>query len=237
MTVKQLYLKLLGRQRTSIRGSRELLYLELLFQELSEAGVNNFTPKPFGAAANSSLLYVYVRLCKELQPNLVVELGAGETTRLGSALMDVSKIKNLVAYEQDEFWANRIQQFAPSANVIHSKLSDDDDQRYVNFTHNSFDLLIIDGPVKTQGRGRHGAIKYINETQKTDFTVVIDDIQRNSEWQLAKKIFDLLNQKHNAKIEIIEATKAQAIITVGSHTDIPRLGSLSTPNYPVRSIN
>ena len=58
---------------------------------------------------------------------------------------------------------------------------------------NDYDLILVDGPGGWLGRS--GFLKYL-DVFNTDVSIIIDDIQRDQEFLLIKKLSEKLQRKH-----------------------------------------
>ena len=77
---------------------------------------------PVGGAATYSLFYLLIRIAKELPVKNVLELGAGETTRLLDALRTNGVLRaECTTLEHDAGWAARVGELV-SHNIVHTRL-------------------------------------------------------------------------------------------------------------------
>lgn len=135
----------------------------------------------------------------------VVECGSGLST-LYSAKACMEQGANLVSFENDGEWANRIRGklqnlgLDKNADVVHAELEewnfggeaylwyDEAVVRDCLSARSKVDLLVIDGPPKDTGHhARYPAIPAIREFLHDRYAIILDDIEREMERAIVKR--------------------------------------------------
>ena len=214
--------------RFPLLHSMESVYQRLVQRDLAKLGIEDDF-YPVAGAANYGLLYLIVRLAKELPLKQVVELGAGESTRLLDALARNGTLSaKIVTIEHNDEWAARIE-----GNVRHDVICTGLMERAfdgVSFRGYDFsavplpgniELLIVDGPPASTEQNRFarlGAVDLLALLNSEAFVVVLDDTERSGEMLLIDKIESELHRrgKKFAKGQII-SSKRQTIFAGGAY--------------------
>lgn len=182
---------------------------------------------PIKAAADYSLLCILYIILEYFNPQNILELGLGQTSKLTSQYaQNKNKKATVQIIEHDKEWINFFsQQFNTSKNVTVNHLgletfnyNNSINDKYKNLSditkNNKYNLIIIDGPI---GGGkkypRTNIINLIPQNLAEDFIIILDDAQREGETNTANLIFDSLNQ-NNIKYfsQKRQASKKQLII-------------------------
>lgn len=199
----------------------EALHAETIFQGIFNQQCLNFRVQndfyPVGAAASYSLMYLLMRIIKELPIRKIVELGSGQTTIL------IDRIKEPgcchTAYEQNALWAN----------ILRARLSDCDFRErdlvltkhsgvsyhgYQDLETQPFDLLLVDGPNGTDAFSRYTCMPLIEANIGREFIVVFDDASRSGEQDTIRHLADYLSKnKVEFKLNYLSGRTTQAVIT------------------------
>jgi len=195
----------------------------LFLRELRAIGLEDVY-HPVKGAANYSLLYVVIRIVRELGPKSILELGAGETTRLLSALIDKGLTHNVDTIEGSEYWANRISNAATNVNVIHAPLSERrfEGLSFVGYDlkeieQKRYDLIIIDGPNGTAGVSRASGLEVAAKCLSPEFIIVIDDAERLGERRMMRCLLRLLKVRGlNVKRQTTRSINWQIVVATSS---------------------
>jgi len=208
---------LAGSAVASSLHAKELLYQQLFAWLCERNGVEKRF-HPVRSAANHSLLWLLGRIVEENAVRNVIELGAGQTTRLLDALCRPRDIP-LLTLEDDAFWAEEIgrgvehevrrvplvpTRLGGPATRGHDLSSLPDDAR--------FDLVVVDGPRGTRRDSRAGALDLLDAHLATDFIVVFDDAERLGERDTIDRCRKLLRARCSPVHEIeVAALKRQVV--------------------------
>lgn len=178
--------------------SMEAVYQRLVERELVKLNIND-TFYPVAGAASYSLFYLLIRSAQELPIASVLELGAGESSKLLDALAKQGILDaTITTLEHDARWAELV-----SAAVSHpivttslTSLSGYDLAPVKNLQ--GINLLLIDGPPassESTAFARVGAVDLIDVLDNDNFLIIIDDAHRIGEMLLADKIETALTDR------------------------------------------
>jgi hypothetical protein len=197
---------------------RELQYLALLERTLRHLQIDE-PFYPVRGAANSSYLYVLVRLLTELSIDRVLELGAGESTVLLDRLAQRRPFAR-VTLEDDPQWRERI-----AARVADPpRLAPLTRRPVAGYTVTAYDpavlageapfqLLLVDGPRGSPRRSRWGCLELMAQHLDTEFVIVIDDAERRGELDTIRAVLDLLADRGCAvSHRFVHAAQSQCVI-------------------------
>lgn len=160
-------------------------------------------------AVGYNFMYVLYRVLNETNPESILELGAGQTTKL---IMDYKKYqKNTkhITIEQDDSWKAQLQKMFEDdlefIKVLPLKVVDFKGakvNRYDYFKETlekeQFDLILIDGPWGSQGYERIDILDILPNCLTSSFIIIIDDCQSDA----AKATMKLLQEKlYNSGID------------------------------------
>ena len=163
---------------------------------------------PSGYAANYTFLYVLFRILDDIQPQAVLELGAGQTTRMTAQYVAYGNPKAMLTLvEHDPAWLSRVQARLPEH--AHIRILTPAVEPYTVegcrgiWYHNlpqqlesaRFDLMVIDGPVGTPQYSRAGFLDLIPQHLADTFVIVMDDCHRSGERQTVARLRCLLNAR------------------------------------------
>ena len=204
----------------------EIVYRELLLQELARANVpDRFYP--VGGAANHSLLYVIARIMNELDVRNVVELGAGETTILLDRMRRATGRDCMIrTVEHDASWVDRIRSQVEHSVVyapLRPAVADGVTISYYDAEPGMFgagvDLAIIDGPSASNPGERNrrlGAFDLLKNNLASDFVLVIDDWERSGEMRLACMFESYFKgRKVDYAANTLRADRSQVVFAAG----------------------
>lgn len=199
----------------------EALHSEAIFQGLFNQQCLNYGIRndfyPVGAAATYSLMYLLVRIIKELPIEKVVELGSGQSTVLIDRLKE--KSCSHTAYENNSMWANVLRGRLSSCDYRERFLVPKLDygisyQGYENIEIAPFDLLLVDGPSGTDKFSRFTCMPLIEANIGREFIIVFDDALRTGEQDTIQHAATLLSKnKVDFKLNYLSGRNTHAIIT------------------------
>lgn len=169
-------------------------------------------------ASNYTFMYVLFRILDEAKPQNILELGLGQTTLMTTQYTNHFEDCKLQVIENDQSW---IDVFSKKLNLTDKiKITQCDTElfaydetenlRYKNLkdivNNEKFDLIIIDGPTGFIGTySKENLLKYPrtniwnlieNDNLADNFTIVLDDYDREGEQNTGRHIFELLDEKN-----------------------------------------
>jgi hypothetical protein len=208
--------------------SMEPIYQNLVQRDLRVLGIGDDF-YPVAGAASYSLFYLLIRIAKELPVKSVLELGAGETTRLLHTLANHGVLTaKCITLEHNKEWAARISQTVPH-DIITTRLIERtmDGINYQGYDFsplnlpNDIELLVVDGPpASTEGNtfARLGAVDLVERLSPNDFILILDDTHRSGEMLLIEKIeYALRRRRINFSKGQIITSKRQTIFAGGAY--------------------
>jgi hypothetical protein len=183
----------------------EAVYQNLVRRDLAKLGIEDDF-YPVAGAANYGLLYLLVRFAKEFPIKEILELGAGETTRLLNALTKSGALSaTVVSLEHNSDWATRIGG-SVRHEIVGTRLIERSidgvgflgyDFSAVNLPSN-VELLIVDGPpasTEENSFARLGAVDLVETLNAEAFIIVLDDTERKGEMLLVDKMEAALGRR------------------------------------------
>lgn len=153
-------------------------------------------------AANYSFLYILFRVLDEIQPNSILEMGLGQTTKVTS---QYAKYRNSIldVIEHDQNWIDVYsKKLVASSNFNIHKLNlmpfeynNSKNDKYANLDNvvsdKTYDLIIIDGPFGFDRLyPRTNILDLIPNNLSSDFVIILDDAEREGEINTANLIFN-----------------------------------------------
>lgn len=202
------------------RHAREGVYAHLLDRALAAAKLD-VRLFPAKRAGNHSLLYLVCRIVDTFAPGAVLELGAGETTRLLAAFQRASHT-HVVTLESDPEWARRVAR-AAGTEVTASPLV----ERVVRghgtrgydpgaIEGRRFEMVVVDGPVGERTRSRWGTLEVLDRHLADEFVVVFDDVHRKGEIDTVLEAWRLFGEKGiEVEAGLTRAAKWQLVMATG----------------------
>lgn len=149
---------------------------------------------PVGGAAGPLLMYLLIRFLTEFPLQRILELGAGQSTRVLDAWSKASG-GSLVSFEHDASWAESVRAMltSPRAKLLCLPLVESMSPYgplnwYASppngeLPENGFDLVIVDGPVGAHSLSRAGIVERIPDWMRPDWLLLWDDLDRPSDLQ------------------------------------------------------
>lgn len=202
----------------------EVIYRDLFVRDLAKLGLEDIY-YPVSSASNYSLMYLILRTYMELPATRILEVGAGQSTRLLDALNRKFKKAEIVTLDHDATWADMLSNDVKH-KVIHTPLTSQTiGGQTVQFhdlsvlaKHKPFNMIIVDGPIGTPRYSRLGLLSLIqNHMDHTNFIAIMDDAERPGEMQtlaLCRKW--LTQEKIVADENEIKAAKHQRLFMAGT---------------------
>jgi predicted O-methyltransferase YrrM len=210
---------------TQTQSAMEVIYKDLFTRDLERHGdVDDFYA--VGSAANYGLLYLIQRIARELKPATIVELGAGQSTRLIDRINRRAETPaTITTVEHDPHWAGligaQVQHKLTVVPLVKSRIAGHEIDGYdlSSVTATAINLLIIDGPI-AKGHGtrfnRWGALPLI-ERLADDFVVIVDDAERPGDRDHGRAIIRRLRSAgRELHVGGVTSNKRQIVIAGGA---------------------
>ncbi len=161
-------------------------------------------------AGNYSFFYLLNRILKDFQPENILELGLGESTKFISTYVNnyLPNAHHHIA-EHDPVWidffSNNFQLSSRSEikeiELEKGVLEKNEYYRYKDFTNQfsaNYDFILIDGPFGCNPVSRYDVIGYIHEHEFSgNFVILLDDTNRAGEQNTLATILHLLRKKRS----------------------------------------
>jgi hypothetical protein len=190
---------------TGASRTQELLFQNLLHQNAEAAGIKLRGIYPVGGAANYSLLYLVFRSLSELPVSSVLDIGAGQTSMLLSAMADAFPHKALTLESNDQ-WVKIV-----GPKIRHELLVSElgVDGEYREQPAEKYDMVIVDGPAGTMRNSRKSSLATLQKCLAEEFLVIFDDAERRGEQDT---ILDFCQGHPEARTKYVMSTKAQCLV-------------------------
>jgi hypothetical protein len=218
--------KLLDIYRWEMLPRLEALHAEQVYQGIFAHQCTRFGVRevfyPVGAAASFSLMYLLTRILTELPVRRIVELGSGESTVLIDRLRKADDGMHL-AYDQSEFWVQRVAARAPGCQVRHAPIVAKSFEGvsfsgYYGLEPVDFDLLLVDGPNGTDRVSRYDCVPLVAANRAAEFVIIVDDASRPGETETIAALTAVLQRRGVAhKLNYISGRTTQAVITTAGY--------------------
>ena len=181
-------------------------YLESLYQGnyLSLAGHAEWLKdvplaSPTGGTASFSLLYILLSILVDKGPAKILELGAGQSTKLLAQYADAFG-RSVTVIDEDERWLSQVMYFSSRIIGIHGAL----EPRYVSgkkihwygssVPKERFNLVVVDGPMaykRMLAYNRLGILDWLPEILEEEFIIIVDDANRKGERLLVSEMLQI----------------------------------------------
>ena len=159
---------------------------------------------PGAGSADHKLLYVLGRALAEFRFRSILELGAGETTKILDAFARQTGHR-VTTLEHDADWVQRVRNrgLADTHMLLHCPLVTYEDKlaglyRWYDLTkvssalNDRFDLFVVDGPVGTRYFSRFGFARFFPTRRGDDWLLLWDDLDRVGDLQSFAALVDEL---------------------------------------------
>ncbi|HEX04373.1 MAG TPA: hypothetical protein ENH10_04365 [Bacteroidetes bacterium] len=194
LMITELIMRTADLQRRSVHDERQLQAMFGLYATLKpDAPI----PMLRSEAISADTALEYVRLIKQVRPNMVVELGCGVSTILAALQLRENGSGRVIALDDNEKLASKTRddllehQVLSLAEVRYAELKplkvEDETARWYN--PNQFadieriDMLLINGPRDLQDTGnRRPGLTYLSQRFSDDIVIIVDDGNR-SRWR------------------------------------------------------
>jgi hypothetical protein len=192
-------------QAHTTRPSMEIVYRDLFVRDIAKVGLDD-SYYPVGSAANYSLLYFITRCFLELPIHHAIEFGAGQSSVLMSQLNDrLKKEATITTVEHDMLWANivkaKVNHTVITADLVPKTIEGHKISHYGGEYFDSsalYDFVLVDGPPahkKETTFNRLGVLELIENNLADSFVIILDDMQREGEQELANIIHRKLQER------------------------------------------
>lgn len=217
---------LFGRRKASFRArpALEAVYQTIFMRDLARCGIEDDF-YPVGGAANYSLLYLVLRIFRELDPGSVLDIGAGQTSILWSRLFGPDRPDRVLTIEHDPEWAEHVGGRMGHEILVSPLKERREGERMVKTydwsairARGPFDVILCDGPPGVARWSRYGVISLVDETLPADFVIIMDDAERDGETQTVNAILgrlEAMGRRH--RLGKVRGQKVQAVIAGGAY--------------------
>lgn len=216
----------------------ELNYADLLHDSITQSSwLKDKSFSLFGWAANYSFIYTLYRILDKVNPQNILEMGLGQTTKLTSQYIAYKNPQaELDVCEHSQEWIDIYKTDLPTAKNIkinhfdleYFEYDGKQNDKYAGLTdfvgNKKFDIIIVDGPV---GGGKNLPRSNIldlvqNNNLAENFIIIFDDAERMGEKTTIAKTKELLKTKNieffsfernGIKRQHIITSKSKAYIT------------------------
>jgi len=175
--------------------AREVLAIDLLRRATDQItwAPEQLYPGAAGAA-DHKFLFVLLRALEEFGFRNVLEIGAGETTRVLDAYAGHSGAR-VTTVEHDAQWISRLSRggLTPSHQMVHGALKSFRDEVAGTYQwydleampepEEPYDLVLVDGPPGALRWSRFGAVPFLEKHRASEFLALWDDADRVGELQ------------------------------------------------------
>ena len=142
----------------------------------------------------------------------IIEFGSGLSTIIFKNVLDSLKIKDskLVSVDENEEWLQLLNAFVSQDTIVHAPLGEAANSWYgldaTGVSKIKYNLVVVDGPSawqKDRVSAREGALNFLltNELLADEFSIYLDDCNREGEKQIIKKWADQLGLKYTLVTE------------------------------------
>lgn len=184
---------------SSVQPDQEAIYMALFQRDIANVGIKDRF-YPLGGAANYSLLYLLARCIVELKPEIVLELGAGQTTLLLDDLRRAGAWSGRrITVEHQAEWIEELSRDGSGATsaFVHAPLVEQTaagrrvrGYDFAALEKTSVNLLLVDGPpafLREERFSRLCALQLVERLDRNGFVMIIDDAEREGETVLLEQ--------------------------------------------------
>ena len=182
-------------------------------------------------AGNYSFFYVLHRILSDYQPNKILELGLGESTKVVSAYLENElHTSTHTVIEHNEEWVHAFHKkfkLSPKSNIevcpLQTKIINQHEvigyEGFDTKTTDDFDLYLIDGPFGSERFSRYDIISMVEKFEPDkEFIILFDDTNRPGEEETCQKIMSILKEKNIAHHSFkYEGNKASTVIASNAY--------------------
>ncbi len=235
--------RFLHRNRNIKRNTDELIWAEAFRASIRNSRWLNSGISPGRWAVGFQYCYIMYRVLDEMQPDMILELGTGQTTKMICDYLLWNKDDAHIAVEQDPDWVPYLEKIADTdrseilimpVELKHETINGKKVRvtRYDGFKeklldagkkyNRKYDFVSIDGPSTVVGQtgnvsARRDIMEIIPEYIADDFTIMLDDIDKKPNRVLAGEIADKLGKEKDIRYREYWGQKGVAVIAGGKH--------------------
>jgi predicted O-methyltransferase YrrM len=163
----------------------------------------------YHAAADFAMLFGLYRVLERFRPKSILELGAGESTRMIAQYTNTFADSTCLTIDHNPYWIELIKENFPlakdrhtckTAELVAQTFENQPIKVYKNLDEiakahaESYDLIIVDGGDSSDNFSRLSVLRCLDLLAPT-FTILIDDLDRNGEGHLLQ----LMNLYFNSR--------------------------------------
>lgn len=161
-------------------------------------------------AANYSMFYILNRIMAQYQPQNILELGLGETSKfINTYLRNYNEGEHTIV-EHDLKWAEFVEgdfSFGKDSKILHvpmtQKIVDNQEinvygQQLLDIVDSDkYDLYLIDGPIGSKQFSRYDIVDIAKQNIDVDdqFIMILDDNDRDGEIQTREELLKVLDEQ------------------------------------------
>ena len=181
---------------------------------------------PHGAAANYSFLYILFRILNDINPQNILELGMGQTSKLTSQYVSYKNTTaRLHLIEHDLTWVDIFRNEVELSDriaihvleMIQKKVHGYDSNIYldlhIQMKDQKFDVIINDGPHGSDHYSRAGILELLDHNLANKFVIISDDYNWRSVQETVSEVMQKLHQMQVPfEHTIYNGVKTQSVI-------------------------
>ena len=181
---------------------------------------------PHGAAANYSFLYILFRILNDINPQNILELGMGQTSKLTAQYIAYKNSKaRLHLVEHDLTWVDIFRNEVELSDrviiyvleMIQKKIQGYESNVYRDLPSRAndqkFDVIINDGPHGSEHYSRAGILDLLEHNLTNKFVIVSDDYNWKS---VQETVSEIMRRLHQMRIPfdhtVYNGVKTQSVI-------------------------
>lgn len=177
-------------------------------------------------AGNYSFFYILKRILIEIQPDSILELGLGESSKFISTLINKGIVNSThLIVEHDKKWIEAFNsnfELTNKSKILNLKIEEKKALKlnYLGYKDieeipENFVLYIIDGPFASKNFSRFDIVKLAEKFDAhKDFIIIMDDYNRTGEKETVKELLAVLKRKNiSVKSKNYDGIKSQLVIT------------------------
>ena len=208
--------KILANQELLYRQNRELIYAEIFHDTIkgSEWFPQDFPVSPGNYAIGYPALYVLYRVLNEFKPSNILEMGLGQSTKMIGLYNQKYKACRHQVVEHNKEWIDFFSnsfKMPETTQIVELPITDivlDVGEgpvkvtSYIGFSEcfegQKFDFIFIDGPYgfNSTTYSRIDIMGILPECLKDSFVIMLDDCDREGEYNTLKLISETLFQNN-----------------------------------------
>lgn len=211
------WFKNVTQQLENIRGQNdELIWADIFNSTIKNSSWFSESVSPGRWAVGYPVLYVLYRVLNDVNPQSILELGLGQSSKLTCSYAHSHDGVNHVIVDHDQDWidffVNNIKNISDKTDVIRCDLTKEMKQDYEHISYVGFkealpnckfDCILVDAPFGSKHDSRNDILSIIPNALAENFCIIFDDFERTGEKETVQKVKKCL--KDNG-IEFCEGT-------------------------------